>query len=511
MPVRWLYVLKDGSLVAPDVAATGNAISIQGVTSANPVVGRIAFWTDDETCRININTASEGTFWDTPRGASTTEQSLANYQPSQKEYQRYPAHPAMTCLSTVFPKSASQTDQQWAEQIYQIIPRIKGGAGTSLEGSTIVAAGSVAPVTPDPDRLFADVDELIFDPARGPSTILDRGKIQQAKFFLTAHSRAPEVNLFNLPRIACWPVYRLNGGNFDSKKTTAFDRQIATCSTVNGKPYYFQREKAGSWGNDIAISRNTQLYGYLRYLTSQQVPGFGGNFFTKYGDDRDQLLTEIFDYIRSTNLYDDNLTQGNQFTAIANSPGHGWVVPTRYQPGSKMTQGFGRSFTMSEFGIGFICNAVADDPATAGMDESSGSNDPSSNKVLNGSALAPGEKYIQAIIVFELFSPMLGWTSLGPDMQVEITGLDGLSVRTQAERRLISGSPVRHQFRMTRISLICSAAWRGAGIRGGAIVCSPKAHQPEEAFLEIIRHLVGQLSVYRDSRQNPDSRPQGEP
>jgi hypothetical protein len=36
------------------------------------------------------------------------------------------------------------------------------------------------------------------------------------------------------------------------------------------------------------ISRNKDLYSYLQRLTKDSVPGFGGNFFSKYGSDHDQ-------------------------------------------------------------------------------------------------------------------------------------------------------------------------------------------------------------------------------
>ncbi len=62
MPIRWLYVLEDGSLVAP--SGSGATATVPGETASNKIVGRIAFWTDDDTCRVNINTASTGTFWD---------------------------------------------------------------------------------------------------------------------------------------------------------------------------------------------------------------------------------------------------------------------------------------------------------------------------------------------------------------------------------------------------------------------------------------------------------------
>ncbi len=61
MPVNWLYVLKDGQIVAP--TGSGKTATVAGVSASNPITGRIAFWTDDETCKVNVNTASEGTYW----------------------------------------------------------------------------------------------------------------------------------------------------------------------------------------------------------------------------------------------------------------------------------------------------------------------------------------------------------------------------------------------------------------------------------------------------------------
>ena len=56
MPVEWLYVLEDGSY-ATAASATGDEVSVPAATKDNPVVGRIAFWADDESCKVNINTA----------------------------------------------------------------------------------------------------------------------------------------------------------------------------------------------------------------------------------------------------------------------------------------------------------------------------------------------------------------------------------------------------------------------------------------------------------------------
>lgn len=433
MPVRWLYLLKDGTLVASITGGSDDTASVSGASATNPIVGRVAFWTDDESCRVNINTASSGTYWSTPRATTQQEKDFGNYQPANHEFQRYPGHPAMTDLKAVFPSLSS-------DQIYSIVPRIVGGGS---EGGTAVAAGAI---NTDTDRLYATVEELLFKPDHTQvNSGLSATDVERAGFFLTAYSRAPETNLYNLPRMACWPIYKVGASGVpDSSHTTAFDRLIAFCAstgTVSSSgyhPFFFQRENSHSSTNDINLSRNVQLYSYLQYLTAKAIPGFGtATFATKYGNDRDQILTEIFDYIRCTNLYDDYLSAGNQFTEGRNTTagseqvinqGHGWVVPA--YKATNDTMGMGRAYTISELAIGFICNAVADDPATA-TDESQGSN-ATTNAVLGGTPLASGEKIIQAIIIPELFSPMLGFTPMRPDMTVRITGLSALKVTDSA-------------------------------------------------------------------------------
>ena len=57
MPVQWIYVLQDGTLTSPAEPTTNPgalnntanfAASVNPPTATNPIVGRIAFWTDDE-------------------------------------------------------------------------------------------------------------------------------------------------------------------------------------------------------------------------------------------------------------------------------------------------------------------------------------------------------------------------------------------------------------------------------------------------------------------------------
>jgi uncharacterized protein (TIGR02600 family) len=118
MPVRWLYVLKDGTIAVGSPTGTGTAMTITGASTSNPVIGRVAFWTDDETCKVNINTASEGVFWDQPVANNPeelgTEANVSGHNvyvypygfatavAGSEEFQRMPGHPATTSLSTVF-------------------------------------------------------------------------------------------------------------------------------------------------------------------------------------------------------------------------------------------------------------------------------------------------------------------------------------------------------------------------------------------------------------------------
>src|SRR5690606_3278926 len=101
--VKWLYVLADGTIVAPRAGETPEQVVVEEADyGEKEIVGRIAFWADDDTTKINVNTASEGNFWDTPRAQGISDFNFASFQPVQKEYQRYPGHPATTSLSAVF-------------------------------------------------------------------------------------------------------------------------------------------------------------------------------------------------------------------------------------------------------------------------------------------------------------------------------------------------------------------------------------------------------------------------
>ncbi|TLD70965.1 Verru_Chthon cassette protein A [Phragmitibacter flavus] len=467
MPVRWLYMLRDGSLTSPTGGGTAGNDGTGGTatwvgsanppTRENPIVGRLAFWTDDETSKVNINTAAgdrwepegtgiygpeAGSYWAPPHtGTAFDREGLANRSPAQFEYQRYSGHPATTYLSAVIPNLTR-------EQIGQIAPRMQMGGSNG---------GRVIPtevVTLDDDRLYASVDELIFTPESGGTTRtmqtgITQAQLDRSRFFLTATSRAPEVSLFNKPRVSMWPVHRNN----DATWRTAFDRLIAFCSeTANGGKYYFARELSTSPTNDYDnIPRNGEVYNYLRDLMEQNVPGYGGNFLNKYpvppggnASDRDQILTSIMDYVRSTNLYDDNLHPGQypatgqnkQFAGRRGSaggvgdPGFGQVAPIH--AANTNTAGFGRYYSLSEAGLVLIATADGSgDPAEDdNLNKAKIASNVTANRSLGGSLLTSGQKRIEAMFMMELFCPSRGANYIRPSMQIRVTGLENLRINS---------------------------------------------------------------------------------
>lgn len=424
LPVRWIYVLRDGALTSPTgVGADGKTATWTGSSRPpsqdNPIVGRIAFWTDDESCKVNINTASEGCYMDIPRTYTQVDAKLATRQPAQHEFQRYPGHPAMTSLSPIF----RFTDP---EQIYSIIPRIVGGGSRA---GTVAATGTLST---DKDRLYASVDELAFSLAtsggrRQPNdtTRLTQDTLDRARFFLTANGRSPDLNLFGTPRVCLWPLHVTD----DSDHRTSFDRLIAFCSTVNRRVFHFVRENPASATNDLpaiastsGLGRNRMLLEYLRHLTSRAIPGFGGSFGAKYSavdtsgklpnstTEIDQILIQMFDYIRCANLLEAAKQTNPNFVQFAPkippntgdsvNSGQGQVVPI--EDTKTGARGFGRFPTIAKASLHLI-----------------GTADNSTN-----STVPAGMLRVQAGFFLELFDPSLGFVGGYPKLKVRVSGLE---------------------------------------------------------------------------------------
>ena len=329
-------------------------------------------------------------------------------QPAQKEFQRYPGHPATTSLSAIFgnllpvpdPSSPITTaaDAAKFQPYYAIAPRTHVGgseAGTKVSTSILQIAT---------DRLYTAFEELALKPDRTAQTPLAGIALERRKFFLTSHSNAPETTLYNTPRISMWPV------NVAPSKRNAYDGLTAFCSTVAGNDFFFTRSNARSCTADLT-PRNLLLYNYLQAVTSRNVPGFGGNFLAKYGagptgiTDRDQLLTCIFDYIRCTNLQD--RSQGaTLFTPLFTGPGTsayaGDVMPIKIGP----TQGFGSYYSISEACIQFFGT----------YDNGDDSQNP--NRA----------ERMRAIVLFQPSTPLHGMACHRNGVKYRVTGLDKFKV-----------------------------------------------------------------------------------
>lgn len=397
MPVRWIYQLADGTLgVLADTSGSTEypfvAISGSGEPSAkNPIVARFAFWADDETTKLNMNVHAGGLAWDIPKAGGILDMNMGKHQPAQKEWQRYPGHPATTHLIPALAPGVLDivNDREAMEMLFDVVPRVVGGGSES--GTRVIdtrnpkeANGLIA----DNEPLFPSLDDVIMRADRTPHQFPDsRGRpipedelseyLERAKFFITVNSRAPETNLFNRPRIAMWPIYNAsyNSTTQYNRYLTPFDQLIHYCASMgknngSGYPrfeYVFKREKADSTTHDANIPRNRELYDYLVWALKQPIPGYGKSFQQKYGRESvEQLATMAFDYIRSTNLHDDtvyrddfasaftttntndhptftNPRDGNQFNKGFGHKGHGQVTPIRIGN----TKGMGRFFTLS--------------------------------------------------------------------------------------------------------------------------------------------------------------------
>ncbi len=256
---------------------------------------------------------------------------------------------------------------------------------------------------------------MLYAPNRAASDpAIDNAVLEKTRFFLTASNRAPEVNLFGQPRLSIWPLSSQN----DTTHRTAQDRLLARCATMgtassssSGYPYFFQRLDPNSPTADYTnISRNQELYAYLQNLTSRPIPGFGGSFSGKYGaGERDQILTEIFDYIRACNLNDPNLpTNGtytdsyklggtfyNPYSSPYRSPG--FVVPIKINS----TKGAGRFPVLDQAFLIFYT--------------------PEMPTVPSGGTVTDTETKIRGALFFNFMHPMQGFMVAFTNLKLEVS------------------------------------------------------------------------------------------
>lgn len=395
MPVTWLYVLKDGSIVAPSrsnggvsyfdelTSKSGTVHTSEKDDNNNLIVGRIAFWTDDESCKLNVNTASEPAPWEPPHVHTLADENYANSIPAKGEHYRESGHPAYTSLSPVLrnfnhPSTSTQEPMrepadmanggaQWWRHIdawHSILPKaFPDHGGDSALGSKGGTQQPTDELKAEENRLFPTVDEVVYrkdanasndriinspnNTSLGPD--INPEDLSKVRFFLTTHNRAPELNLYNRPKISLWPLFTDQAGLRNQT-----DRKFALATTLAGHPYYFQR--ANEWLNtttvgssqttgnlglnkgEISMARNQDIIAYLRSLTELDVPGFGSKFVDAgqgklSPEGRDQLLISMLDLVRW------GVNPGSPFNQVISpqlTPQYNYLPPA-WTPGTPAT------------------------------------------------------------------------------------------------------------------------------------------------------------------------------
>lgn len=474
MPVRWIYQLQDGTLGTLGAGGRFAGVNGERATRQNPMVARFAFWVDDETCKVNINTAAEGAFWDTPRADTAQERALAATVPSRLEYMRHAGHPAGVCLSSVLLPQRRITplgfafenpmmhpmDREDALDLWRLgrLTVAEMGDGTSQGGTVEADWESLWPREPTESvrqARYASVGEVAFDhvnASRFPSLWEEgtapppgerrrsrffqrhpemRERIAQRRFFLTANSSAPETTLFGTPRVAMWPMHvqtLLNGtslGDPATSRDTSYNHKVAMAAVVKGRPYFVQRSEPGNGGNDFqvhAAGANRDLYDYLRRLTDRVVPGFEQNlgageptFAAKYEEDRDAILLAMMDYIRSTNCAEAQLDPKMQFSVLCPGVEHngfGQVAPLQQRVAANQAA---KSNHPQGLGRILTISEVALVVTCRAMRDENGElkGQPSSTEARE-QLVNPGDRELEVALLLETFLPSQGWADYRP-------------------------------------------------------------------------------------------------
>lgn len=489
MPVAWLYVLKDGRVIAPASGSKLTAAFQAGETSeTNPIVARIAFWADDESCKINLNTASEPAPWDEPRANSKMDRAYAAYQPAQNEFHRQPGHPAFTALSPVFQSFGIDGTSNNTANAFTPMPDPSGITSTGAFSQNtdsdalrfhdyVESNHRPLPRTPDSvssvnrdrgsrhgtkppeekvslknERLFSTIDELLFDTERKPMTVsgdglstaqtLTESDVRKARFFLTTHNSAPETNPFNRPKISLWPVQE------DPALRTKTDRRMALAASLSGNEFFWQRKSvwksegdpgsAQSTSDDASIMRNARIIGYLQDLAGMSMPGYGGSLEAKYGgggdsgvpSNSDQIITSMFDMLRwGVNIETDDIKAGEPFHYLPPSRASGGDKAVGEYSAVPMIIGSGNAQVRGFGRFPTITEVALVFVATEGEKKNNVYLDEKNQTGGNGAdGFVDKTKKFRVFVIVEPFCPVPGSPAATPAFRYRIKGLDKLKI-----------------------------------------------------------------------------------
>ena len=495
MPARWLYVLRDGTLcIAGGRSANGVRLvptsrNGKAPTENNPVVGRIAFWTDDDGCKLNINTASEPSPWDVPHTRTTRDEDYAKSIPAANEFYRLPGHPAFTSLAPALrfmltdnatidtpierePQTPLNSGP-WAQHIQdwlEMMPR-SPIAGTSTLGGT---QPPTQPAQARLERLFASTEDFYFNTGsqnqslrlrNGPGAQapkLTPDKLRAANFFLTTHNRAPELNPFNAPKISLWPVPA------NASERTDLDKRMVQLATVGkagqqDQEYFLRRFQNWTGGTNGsaqspdddtgqtqgATQRNVSLYQMMLNASQTPIPGFVGSFVGNGGrydaESCNQLILSMFDMMRwgVNSGTQSNSATASGYLAPATKEGGSTAVPLRMQGLGETIQdpiltpllmsGYsGPTQFVKSYGRFPVITQVAIVMAATQVELNSQSQPVNDDGIPD---FADFTERIQAFVIVEPYSINPGPASVSPTWQYRIRGLNNLGIN-------IGGTPL---------------------------------------------------------------------
>jgi hypothetical protein len=313
MPMGWVEVLQDGTLVRPGTASSTSA--------SNPVIGRYAYWVDTETSKANINTAG--------RGQSTynfSTNGLKLVLGTNVDAQNLTGSPSRVDLSEL--DGGITSAQSMATYHYTY-----GGYWMPDAGDTngdyinkpYVTSGTTPPVPVYPQGMhrFNSIQDwaLMTNDLIFPTTTvtpITAAQVEANKFYLTTHSYTPEVTPWGFnkmwlqpqnvnPGPASTPVSaymgnRLNGKGvpfYPATESLAWNnipgwRPQGANGTVSDSRYYvtpYFKETPASPDFQYAGQYEAANVGVAKFVNNMMVqlnrtdwPGFQGlSFVGKYG------------------------------------------------------------------------------------------------------------------------------------------------------------------------------------------------------------------------------------
>lgn len=253
MPLKWIYVRKDGSRDFSETPDTKNA--------ANPIVGRYAYWADDESSKLNLNLA-----WTRDRSLNPARQGS-------------PTLVNLTALGGMTPAIA--------RDIHNIVTTDSYKTPAQFFNSP-----------EDYSRLEADAFNVLLD----------------KRFSVTHFNHDPDTTFFNEPRIVLTTKFAVANPGLAAEGFTGAEPDIDR--NPRYRPYLriLKKENTdpGDYGNIDAAKLNSTMALLKSYLERTDWPFLAGASFqdkyypaARYPDAAQssgrlaQLALHIIDYVRS--------------------------------------------------------------------------------------------------------------------------------------------------------------------------------------------------------------------